>query len=343
MGDTAFGQQGVSGGRSQIVTIQYLRGLAAISVVLYHAGGIVAAEKYQGNQAINAFTRGLSSGVDLFFVISGFVLALAIYHGRQKSFLAFFSGRALRIYPMAILTTLIFMASSIMVMEYQPDVLRIATSLTLVPAPVIPLPVVLWTLKQELLFYLIISFSIFHRVIGGCLFAIWALVSLGMGLERTDEAWLAGWFFHVQNFEFLAGFIVYFVWRRFTFSPRIGALLFWGGLLAFMAVSLLGTAQVEDARLSVLFLTAVCTSLVLGAALLQMRTISWLAFLGTASYSIYLFHFFLLSLFNKIIIRMNFSAFVDFTLISLGAVLGGCLFYMVFERRFEILRKSLIR
>lgn len=325
----------------RIAAIQYLRGLAAVSVVLFHAGGVVGAEKYQGNRSFEVVTGGLNAGVDLFFVISGFVLALAIWEGRKASLPAFVAGRALRIYPMAILTTLIFALAGAAAMGYVPDPLQIASSVTLLPAPVQPLPVVLWTLKQELLFYAVLSLTILHRGLGGAVFAVWALTSLALGYQRTDAAWLAGWFLHVQNAEFLAGFLAFLAWRRLTIAPGLARLLFWGGLLAFFAAATLVEPKALDPRLHVLLMAAACGPLVLGAAALPGRPVAVLAFVGTASYSIYLIHFFLLSLLNKLVIRLGLPDVLDFTVIVTGAVLGGCVYYQLFEQRFEALRKRL--
>ena len=58
------------------VGIQYLRGFAALLVVLDHASGMTALPKYFGTTAFDGFFDWGFAGVDLFFSISGFIIAL---------------------------------------------------------------------------------------------------------------------------------------------------------------------------------------------------------------------------------------------------------------------------
>ena len=62
-------------------SVQVLRGIAAMAVVAHHA--------FSG-------TRIGAAGVDLFFVISGFIMATC---GRDRRPLEFLADRAWRIYP----------------------------------------------------------------------------------------------------------------------------------------------------------------------------------------------------------------------------------------------------
>lgn len=74
---------------SNLRTLQILRALAAICVIYFHIG------------AIHRFG---SFGVDIFFVVSGFVIALVISHGQSPAVFAI--NRIIRIFPLySILTT----------------------------------------------------------------------------------------------------------------------------------------------------------------------------------------------------------------------------------------------
>lgn len=88
-----------------------LRGIAIILVFSYHFLGSL------GGYAPNphaSFTTGLffggSTGVDLFFVLSGFLLSLPYFRGSPIVLRQFFGNRALRILPMYYLTVLIGVA-----------------------------------------------------------------------------------------------------------------------------------------------------------------------------------------------------------------------------------------
>ena len=79
-----------------IVSIQYLRAAAAIAVVVYH--------QFQG-KAHGLFDLG-KYGVDLFFVISGFIM-VAMTESRHTTPLDFLKDRIVRIVPLYWTATLL--------------------------------------------------------------------------------------------------------------------------------------------------------------------------------------------------------------------------------------------
>ena len=85
-------------GNGRVAELDGLRGLAALSVVVAHYFG-------EGPHGLRAFTFGWI-GVDVFFVLSGFLIGSIILKGRDEPhFLAsFYLRRALRILPIYMLT-----------------------------------------------------------------------------------------------------------------------------------------------------------------------------------------------------------------------------------------------
>ena len=77
--------------------LESLRGLAAVSVVAYHAYGM------KNETAVT----GLAP-VILFFVLSGFVLARSLHN--NPSILAYFRNRVFRLFPAAASTVLLLTA-----------------------------------------------------------------------------------------------------------------------------------------------------------------------------------------------------------------------------------------
>src|SRR4051794_18164497 len=78
----------------KIHSIQYLRGIAAIMVVIYHLQIQLQRMHYNGT-----FPDWLSSGVDIFFVISGFIMwSTTIDH--NMSVYEFIVRRLIRIVPL---------------------------------------------------------------------------------------------------------------------------------------------------------------------------------------------------------------------------------------------------
>lgn len=147
--------------KSEFVSVQYLRALAALLVVYYHATGQFA-----------GFERALprefgAAGVDLFFVISGFIM-VAITAARPMPPALFLLRRVLRIWPIyALYTTLtaaaivavpfLFRDSVFTIEHYALSLLFIAHPEPLSPATVSPMLKVGWTLNFEMFFYVLFA------------------------------------------------------------------------------------------------------------------------------------------------------------------------------------------
>ena len=95
-------------------SIDVLRGFAAISVVIYHVIEIFGWTTFPTSGPLIWFRSGWM-GVDLFFVISGFVIALSAFaeidkNGVDRFQIPFMRRRIFRIVPLYYFTCLIFMA-----------------------------------------------------------------------------------------------------------------------------------------------------------------------------------------------------------------------------------------
>ena len=139
-----------------LANIQALRALAAIFVMLAHVGSLSAYYAYFPK--IDFLHHGIF-GVDLFFVISGFIMVY-ITSERWSGAGSFLAARALRIYPLWWLCTLIIAPESIPFLLGKPDGWYYVASFFLVPAPtgsgdLYPAITQGWTLSYELMFYLV--------------------------------------------------------------------------------------------------------------------------------------------------------------------------------------------
>lgn len=133
-----------------------------LAVVFFH---MFATEKrYGGAQTILPdFLQFGMIGVDLFFVISGFVIA-TITHGKfriPKEALKFIYHRITRIYPLywvySLLVLIVFIVHPAWVNSSQGNKVDILASFLLIPSENLPLVLVGWTLIYEMYFYLIFS------------------------------------------------------------------------------------------------------------------------------------------------------------------------------------------
>lgn len=317
--------------------VHALRALAAFAVVIYHAGGSIGAQSYQGIAWIKTATRGLDVGVDLFFVISGFVIALPFFAGRKRAPLGFLKERALRIYPMALLTAAIFAGFGWLAFARVPTVETVLSSFLLLPMQAQPVPIVLWTLKQELLFYAIFSLCYLRPRLGLWIVLIWAAVSPLVSLQGA----VGEWAFHPSNVQFGFGIAVawLFIQGRGRHPYALPGLMLSAALMMLVAYArqLYGFPQAPAALILGLSGAGIIWSL----CMLRLRLPKGVLFLGTASYSIYLIHFFFISLGNKLLTELvpELPGLIALTILSVGATFLGCGYYLLFERPLERLRK----
>ena len=87
-----------------ISNLQFLRAFAAINVVIYHIIGTSIAYSYDLN-LINKLAGWGANGVDVFFVISGFIMYFVQNKNPKKKPIEFFKSRLIRIVPLYWLMT----------------------------------------------------------------------------------------------------------------------------------------------------------------------------------------------------------------------------------------------
>lgn len=156
----------IAPGSAKIINIQALRGVAVLLVIALHLQE--NEKKYAHGFAIlpNFFNIG-TSGVDLFFVISGFVM-VAITRGwfqKTGAIQKFLYHRATRIYPLYWFYSLLMLAIYLMQRKAGNDtrIVDLAASFLLLPQSQLPLLVVGWTLVHEIYFYLVFSLLLLLR------------------------------------------------------------------------------------------------------------------------------------------------------------------------------------
>jgi exopolysaccharide production protein ExoZ len=153
----------------QFAGVQALRGAASLLVVANHASAVWS-ERLAPTSGPPAFLRG-SFGVDLFFVISGFVMAVftTSFAKRPDAAAEFLKRRLIRILPLYWLVTLIKVTVACiyprLTIHQLPSVWNIVASLFLIPTRLTHglIGVVVsagWTLSLELVFYLFFAIAL---------------------------------------------------------------------------------------------------------------------------------------------------------------------------------------
>jgi peptidoglycan/LPS O-acetylase OafA/YrhL len=147
-----------------LLNIQALRAAAALLVVFVHLRDLEA--KYSPDQILpKIFSLGIV-GVDLFFVISGFIMIYVCWgleRGRRTA-AAFLFARLARIYPVYwLIAGAVFFAWKLSpdLISFNPEQGSVGRSFLLIPDYNAPMLKVAWTLIHELYFYLVFSLCLF--------------------------------------------------------------------------------------------------------------------------------------------------------------------------------------
>lgn len=301
-----------------------MRGIAAIVVMMTHMGGEPA--------------RLLSGGylaVDFFFVLSGFVLAHA-YGERTIGTAAFMRARAIRLYPLYLIGLVVGVAAAFATGTAPAQItVALVLGLFFLPAPTLdlyPLDPPSWSLFFEL--FANASWFPVRRVLTGALAAV-AILLGALAILSSDIAFgavdgggywsnIAGGFARV-GFSFMAGVLIY------RLRQRIGARLPLPGAFAIVGLLVVLAAPLPRRLFdpiavlilmpSLVFLGASCN----GGGRLFSRV---QAQLGAASYAIYILHFPVIVVVDRLLIprlAISHPSLVTTPLTS-AVVIGAALF-----------------
>lgn len=295
------------GEREQLWSLQYLRALAAILVAIGHAVQIIPI--YGRGNILRDLPIG-GAGVDIFFVISGFIMC-HIYASRPTSGWAFFKRRLARVGPAYWIVTLATSAAILLA----PALFRTSTvdlplflaSMAFIawPHPMLgeAMPVFLigWTLNYEFFFYTLFALAIIALparpwLAVMCVFALcWVA-----GLIFDPQQPVARFYLHPLTAEFSGGMLVWLAFRKGLLrSPILGAVCILIGITSLAWVNFhIPVGRLDPTRIIYWGLPAL--ALVIGAVCMDAagktpQSPLW-KLLGDASYAIYLIHYLVLGL-----------------------------------------------
>ncbi len=344
--------------------------MAALMVVLFHAGTLLGGPKDYGRVAFaGGFAFG-RAGVDVFFVLSGFIITLVHAQdiGRPGRLGQFAIKRLLRIYPSYWIATLIMlgiMLASPTPARLERDPAFVLSSLFLLPAPGEPLLGPGWSLRHELLFYALFATCLVNRRLGVAVLGLWfgaigANIAAIMITGQPLAVGLAGsWLLSPLNMEFLAGIGVTtllltraIVWP--LYQAGLGLCLF--ALAA--AVETLSPGLQQNSPPLHLGYAASAFLILLGLAGRERQAAlpvpAWMVRLGDASYALYLLHVIVIMAGVFVLRRLRpvitLPLDVAFILLVVGAVVCALVFTRFVERpllawlRVKLMgRRSLVR
>jgi exopolysaccharide production protein ExoZ len=340
---------------SKLAHIQLLRAFAALCVVAFHAqsdAALLAARLGSG------FARGelfpWLAGVDIFFVISGFIMVYASsrWFGSARAPQVFLAHRIARIVPLYWATTMVYLA----VLLFTPWLLNseylapyfVFASFLFIPAArpdglAQPLYSLGWTLNYEMFFYALFTVAIAfprRRAVPALIGALILIVSLGRAFAPLPQPF-AFWSDPII-LEFAFGMALGWASAEgFSLSRPLRLGLALAGL-ALLAIDMTQPGQLPAIPRPLAYgLPAALLVASAGLASPERRStekllIRWGVIVGDASYALYLLHPFVIRALRELVMRPALASLVGpwgFVMLSIPCAAAAAIgVNRIFER-----------
>ncbi len=201
---------------ARLDSIQVLRAIAALAVVLFHSHYAVDIFGKQNVWEIPFISKWGYLGVDLFFAISGFIIA-HITIGREFSLKAFVTRRFFRIYPVYIFFCLLsyfyFLKNHWVFGPADFTLENLVKSMAILPIDGSPAYGVGWSLEHEIIFYTVAAICLSLgslRLLCAMIFGI-AVIGFAKDLAIAKGVIKPFWDYHLLsplNVFFLTGIVI---------------------------------------------------------------------------------------------------------------------------------------
>jgi exopolysaccharide production protein ExoZ len=327
------------------IGIQILRGVAATLVVLHHS--LEESLAISASIAPEWVIRLGACGVDIFFVISGFII-YSVTYGREgrggEQPLLFLLRRFIRIFPLYwiwLLATLALWSSGHFYRGLHINAFDLGSSVFLLPGGKLIIGVA-WTLIYEMYFYYLFSITLYIRNGAISVLTTSGLICAGMFLSKfVPEGALKAFLSNPIALEFCFGLILaHFInckslsglWSRYMWLPGL-ILMACGAIFAQNNNSTNGIAS------NVRYLAWGLPALLVTVSFIRMqfdksRLVKSLLPVGDASYSIYLTHPTIMILF-AFLIRYHvlrpiaYPVILPLVVVIVCIVFGLCVYYFI--------------
>lgn len=341
-----------------------MRGVAAVLVVLIHGFDTVLGnqgslgELHVARAAPNLASFG-AIGVDLFFVISGFVMALSVrkLNGRRDAgrFLALRWARIAP--PYLVITAILVLLLKAFGHSFHPGWKSFFNAVLFVPLAdtkgySLPPLTVGWTLSFEFTFYLAVALMVVAGLARRMTVLAAILGGLGVvGAVVHPHPYMLAWVTNPILIEFAFGILAYWAWERGALRRgRTLQLIVGAAAVALLVVELVvGVGHVPDALATLngsasaqrVLLWGIPAAAIFIAALpldgssrAPGRFGRGARVLGDASYSIYLVHIVTFIILANVMRRLSGDHLADVALVIsvVIAVLTGLAYYRLVER-----------
>ncbi|MDA7568198.1 acyltransferase [Emcibacteraceae bacterium] len=337
---------------SMNIALHGARGIAALMVVLSHisSGGIT--DRFFPNMTPNLIVLKnvlLSGqyGVEIFFMISGYLITASVI--RHKSAASFILDRCIRLYPVVIPALLfIFISGPLIGYAYFDDFtalewgFHLIINLLFIPGiyPIEAALVVAWSLSYEALFYLSASYVKYFQNNNYAKYVLFLLVIPPFLYFYPRAIFLVigvAVYFNIKN-----GLKINYRTPNFFF-PNFLLFLF---LLYFIQFHNELNIVVSQIMLGLLWLISIVLGYLIFIEIvmqtnmaLKLLALKWMQFLGTISYSLYIWHTLIMFVTKRIFsntveIFGSYGSFIMFALVSIAlSLVISYISYVILEVR----------
>jgi exopolysaccharide production protein ExoZ len=281
-----------------LTSVQCLRGVAALMIVLFHA-----ITHYENTRSPQGNVLTLTAGVDIFFVISGFLMLYAFHRSPARTGERFFVDRLVRITPMYWLLSLVVVLIALILpnamkngkLEFWHALLSFFYVPVLHPVSGMYEPILIpgWTLNYEVFFYAIFAVGLWlakGRMAVLFSFTVLTISTIAMLPQVIAVPGILSFYTAGIIFEFVYGIVICLI---FLNTPRLSFPVCIG-LIAIGIFGLwlsLGYGHVFPRQVTAGIPAAL---IFLGTVNLRVdpeqRTASVIRLIGDSSYSLYLVH-----------------------------------------------------
>jgi exopolysaccharide production protein ExoZ len=343
--------------QNRIESLDWLRGMMAVSVMAYHFHGFL----FYWPKADSTLGRLGIYAVSLFFILSG--LSIAIVYNRfikdPKTSFFFFIRRIFRIWPL--FWVLILLRAAVSLMRNDPFSLRLLfLNLTTLFGFISPGSYILtgaWSIGNEMVYYALTPLIIwlFNKNLryGNLFVAVTVTIGLlfSFFILTPDKTLEQQWEVYINPFNNLflysTGIGMYYNFRGREVNRFVIGILLFFSVIAFIMLPytgdqinlVTGSGRIAFSLMSIIIVFSFYKLVVILPHAIETP----LGILGMSTYSIYLLHPVIFSLISGLSTRLNIVLHPGLKFVSAAAVTIAASFvsYTFFEKKFMRLGKNL--
>jgi exopolysaccharide production protein ExoZ len=342
--------------------IEIFRGVAILLVVLRHLS--MDLQSRHGYYYFFGVFKTEYGAIDLFFVISGFVLMLNYfqYRGQTNQIVNYLKKRFIRIFPVywMCLSIVLFIYATMkpaIAQSYTYDLDFYIRNIFLIKGNWVIYPA--WFLSTELFLYLIFTITFFIKQTRNLvlLLILYSLIILSIHMQIFTSKFpdYVYSIFSIPVFEFILGIFASLLYVRYRGKLKLQRLFYLGVILWLIGAYFVYNVEMQFMQFQMfrlIFYALPFSLMCIGAVGIDDKNIQSIKkiffILGQSSYSIYLLHMIVLeSLFIKTQRVMReygnaFTFFLEATLIGFVSIILPILFHLIVEKRVIVYMKRIL-